>query len=120
MKKRFWLYKRGEVFYLQDAETRQKESLHTKDSKEAERLRDARNQSVDRPHLGLALAKAYLAAYDPTMVERFWTTVMAELAARGKRIGLFRQCVPASPNPDLRWAHPITANVVVEPWRGQS
>ena len=84
MKKRFWLYKRGEVFYLQDAETRQKESLHTKDAKEAQRLRDARNQSVDQPHLGLALAKAYLAAYDPLMTQRSWETVMVEFSTRGK------------------------------------
>ena len=64
MKKRFWLWKRNGVFYLQDAETRQKESLHTTDRAEAERIHDARNESVARPMLSVSLAKAYLSAYD--------------------------------------------------------
>jgi hypothetical protein len=60
MKKRFWLWRRHGIYYLQDAETREKESLHTRDRQEAERLRNARNDATARPALGMALAKAYL------------------------------------------------------------
>ena len=41
MKQRFWLFKRGSVFYLQDSETGKKDSLGTRDLKQAERLRTA-------------------------------------------------------------------------------
>ena len=64
MKMRFWLWQRNGTFYLQDAETRQKESLHTRDRHEAERIRNARNDAATRPVLGMALAKAYLTAHD--------------------------------------------------------
>ena len=76
MKKRYWLFKRAGIYYLQDVESRKKESLHTSDRKEAERLREARNEAAQRPHLGLTLAKAYLTAYDPEMLESTWTTVL--------------------------------------------
>ena len=57
MKKRYWLWERNGVFYLDDSVTRQKEGLHTRDKREAERIRDARNEAVARPTLGIALAK---------------------------------------------------------------
>jgi Phage integrase family len=84
MKKRFWLWRRNGVFYLQDAETRQKESLHTRDRREAERLRDARNDAAARPVLGMALAKAYLSAHDAEIAKRTWQNVMDYFCARGK------------------------------------
>jgi integrase len=84
MKKRFWLFKRAGVFYLQDVETRKKESLHTTDRREAERLREARHEAAEHPHLGLTLAKAYLTAYDPEMPKRTWATVMKEFCDRGQ------------------------------------
>lgn len=84
MKKRFWLWQRNGVFYLQDAETRRKESLHTRDRREAERLRDARNDAAARPVLGMALAKAYLSAHDAEVAVRTWQHVMDYFCARGK------------------------------------
>jgi len=84
MKKRFWLWRRNGVYYLQDAETRQKESLHTRDRREAERLRDARNDAAIRPGLGIALAKAYLSAHDADIAKRTWQDVMDNFCARGK------------------------------------
>jgi len=62
MKQRFWLFRRGPVFYLEDSETGHKESLRTRDPREAERLRHARNETADRPQLGLTHGRAYLAA----------------------------------------------------------
>jgi hypothetical protein len=84
MKKRFWLWKRNGVYYLQNAETRQKESLHTSDRAEAERLRNARNEAATRPVLGVALAKAYLTAHDVEISKRTWQTVIDCYCARGK------------------------------------
>lgn len=84
MKKRFWLWKRKGVYYLQDAETRQKESLHTRDRAEAERIRNARNDAVNRPVLGMALAKAYLTAHDAEIAKRTWQDVIDNFCSRGK------------------------------------
>jgi hypothetical protein len=84
MNNRYWLFRRHGVFYLQDAQNRQKESLHTRSRREAERIRDARNQAVERPNLGIAMAKAYLSAHDPLIAERTWQHVLDEFATRGK------------------------------------
>jgi integrase len=84
MKQRFWLFKRGAVFYLQDSVTGKKESLATRDPKKAERIRLARNEVAEKPQLGLSLGKAYLSAYDPQMVERRWSQVMDEFSRRGR------------------------------------
>lgn len=83
MNHRFWLFRRNGVFYLQDAQTRHKESLHTRNRDEARRLRDARNDAADRPTLGIALAKAYLAGCDPALTERTWQAVMEQFCSRG-------------------------------------
>ena len=96
MKNRYWLFRRNGVFYLQDAQTRHKESLRTCDRREAERLRDARNQVAERPSLGIAMAKAYLTAHDPQIAERTWQDVFAEFAKRGKPVTQeHRRCVAA-------------------------
>lgn len=84
MKQRFWFFKRGSVFYLQDSETGKKESLKTHDSKQAEHLRAAKNEAAEKPLLGLTLGKAYLSAYDPKLVERKWSQVMDEFRQRGR------------------------------------
>ena len=76
MKKRFWLWERDGIFYLDDAITRKKISLHTRDRREAERIRDARNESEARPALSVQLAKAYLSAHDSEIAK-------ADLARRG-------------------------------------
>lgn len=84
MKKRYWLWERNGVFYLDDSVTRKKESLHTRDRREAERIRDARNEAVARPTLGIALAKAYLSAHDSEVAKRTWQDVIDRLCAQGK------------------------------------
>ena len=84
MKNRYWLFKRGAVFYLEDVATRKKESLKTTSKEEAERIRTARNEAAERPLLGLTLAKAYLSASDPLLPKRSWNDVIAELLKNGK------------------------------------
>jgi len=83
-KHRFWLYRRAGVYYLQDSETRKRESLNTRNRREAEQIRVARNQASDHPQVGIALAKAYLMAQDPELAERTWQHVIDEFCSRGK------------------------------------
>ena len=78
MKQRFWLFKRRLVYYLQDSETGKKDSLGTRNLKQAERLRAAKNEAAEKPLLGLTLGKAYLSAYDPKLVERKWALALKQ------------------------------------------
>lgn len=84
MKQRYWLFKRGQTYYVQDSVTGEQKSLGTSNRQEAERIRLAKGEAAQRPQLGLVLAKAYLAAYDPTLLERTWAMVMEEFCSRGK------------------------------------
>ncbi len=84
MKKQFWLCKRGRIFYLCDSQTGQRTSLGISDRNEAEKIARAKNESQGKPALGLALAKAYLAAYDQTLLDRTWQNVMNEFCSRGQ------------------------------------
>ncbi len=68
MKEKFWLCKRGRIFYLCDSETQKRTSLNTRDPQEAQRLLAARIETLGKPALGLAMARAYLASYDDTQV----------------------------------------------------
>ncbi|HEU6448285.1 MAG TPA: tyrosine-type recombinase/integrase [Verrucomicrobiae bacterium] len=86
MKKRFWLWERNGVFYLDDSVTRKKISLHTRDSKEAERIRDARNEAEARPTLSVQLAKAYLSAHDAESGKRTWQDVIDRYCSIGKEV----------------------------------
>jgi integrase len=83
MKKRFWLWERNGVFYLDDSITRKKISLHTRDPKEAERIRDARNEAEARPTLSVQLAKAYLSAHDAESGKRTWQDVIDRYCSLG-------------------------------------
>jgi integrase len=84
MKNRYWLFKRGTVYYLQDALSGKQESLGTRDPHEAERLRQAKNEATQNRTLSLALARAYLSAHDPQMGKRIWEDVMKELSTHGR------------------------------------
>ena len=84
MKTKYTLFRRGEMFYMQDSATGKQTSLRTKDEAEAKSLLNARNEAQRQPVLNLHLARAYLTASDPAFVERTWQTVMEQLQARGK------------------------------------
>lgn len=84
MKKQFWLLHRNGVFYLKNSLTRQKTSLHTRNRREALRLRAAHNEAAQTSALGLAFAKAYLSVHDPDFAKRTWQHVMDCFCAHGK------------------------------------
>ena len=84
MKTKYTLFRRGEMFYMQDSATGKQTSLRTKDETEAKSLLEARNAAQRQPVLNLHLARAYLTASDPAFVERTWQTVMDQLQSRGK------------------------------------
>ena len=84
MKTKYTLFRRGEMFYMQDSATGKQTSLRTKDEAEAKSLLNARNAAQQQPTLNLHLARAYLTASDPAFVERTWQTVMQQLQSRGK------------------------------------
>ncbi len=84
MKAKYTMFRRGAMFYIQDAATGKQTSLRTKDETEAKSLLNARNEAQRQPVLNLHLARAYLTASDPAFVERTWGTVMEQLQSRGK------------------------------------
>ena len=81
-KQRFYLFRRGRVFYFQDAETGEQKSLHTQDAKSAEALFQAKIKAFEQPLLNLALAKVRLAAIDPRLSARCWSDLMQEVVGR--------------------------------------
>lgn len=80
-KQRFWLYRRGGIYYIHDSETGARESLQTRDKQQAEQIRATRNMTVERPVIGMSLAKAYLTSQDPKLLERTWAFVMQEFCS---------------------------------------
>ena len=78
MKTKYTMFRRGEMFYMQDSATGKQTSLHTKDETEAKSLLEARNAAQRQPVLNLHLARAYLTASDPAFVERTWSVVKYE------------------------------------------
>jgi hypothetical protein len=95
MSDRYRLFKRSKIYYAQDNLSGRQESLRTRYPREAQRLLEAKNDAVKAPHLGLALAKAYLTALDPQMDKRTWSNVMEHFQGNGKestRIRCERAC----------------------------
>lgn len=84
MKKRYWLIKRREIYYLTDSETNRKESLGTRDRQEAESLLKARLDGVNQSHMNLAMARAYLSSQDEKMTKRTWGDVIDRYCQTGK------------------------------------
>jgi integrase len=84
MKEKFWLCKRGSVFYAFDSISSQRESLRTKDKGEARRLLQAKNEAARQPTLNIVLAKAYLVGADSNLMERTWEMVFKEFCANRK------------------------------------
>jgi hypothetical protein len=77
MKQRFRIFRRTSgVFYIEDTTRRHQESLRTKSKSVALRLWQARNAAYEQPALNLQLARTYLAASDPEVVNRTWQDVM--------------------------------------------
>ena len=85
MKEQFYLFKRNGIYYVEDGATGRQQSLKTKDGTEARRILHAKNEAVRCPTLNVAMAKVYLSARDPKMLERTWQDVMNEFCSRGKQ-----------------------------------
>jgi integrase len=70
------MYRRKRVYYVEDIQTGQQESLHTKDPVEATRLLNAKNETTFLAGSNLHVARAYMIASDPHMPERDWQEVV--------------------------------------------
>jgi integrase len=78
------MFRRGGVFYVHDNQSGKQESLHTRSRSDAEALFHARNQCAHTPLLNRDLGRVYLAASDPEILTRTWSTVMAEICTHGR------------------------------------
>jgi len=79
MRKSYRMFRRGNVYWVQNNETGKQETLRTKDRITAERLLNAKNESQRQPFINLQIARAYLFASDPQIARRTWTDVMEEM-----------------------------------------
>ena len=88
MTQKFRLYRRGSNgrYYIQDNTTGKQESLGTSEKAEALRLLMAKNEADLQPAFNAQIARAYLAAGDPSLARRTWKEVMvAFVEARAQR-----------------------------------
>lgn len=83
MKQRFWLFKRGKTFYVQDSSTGEQKSLGTTERGEANRLLELKRQSEADPVFRQLLLRACLAP-DPTLGKRTWQAVIDQMLEHGK------------------------------------
>lgn len=74
--------RRSGVWYLQDRESGEQQSLRTRDKTEATRLLNAKNEAVYQPAaINLQLARAYICASDPKLGSRDWQEVMEQVVS---------------------------------------
>lgn len=84
MTQRYRLFRRGgTTYYAEDTVTGKQESLRTRDEEAARAILAARNEAARVPMLNREIAKAYLRASSPEMIERTWADVASAYAARG-------------------------------------
>ena len=84
MKQRFYLYRRGETFYVQDARNGKHQSLKTKDKAAALRMLEIKRQSEADPAYNQFILKTCLGTRDPLLPKRTWQAVMEQMQAHGK------------------------------------
>jgi integrase len=84
MKQRFYIYRRGETFYMQDSRTGKQQSLETKDRKAALRLLEIKRQTVADPGFNQFILKSCLTTQDPLLGKRTWQSVMEQMQTHGK------------------------------------
>jgi hypothetical protein len=73
------MFRRGNVFWVQDNATGKQSSLGTKERGEAERLLHAKNEAHAQPIINMQIARAYLMVGDPEAATRTWQKVMDEI-----------------------------------------
>jgi integrase len=79
MKTRYRLYRRKGTFYSWDNDTGKRESLQTKNRKDATALLATKNEAHQQPALSLQKARIYLLESDPALIKRTWQHVMDEI-----------------------------------------
>jgi hypothetical protein len=80
MKSCFRLFQRSNgIYFCENRQTGQQESLRTRDPGETERLPNAKNEAQQQPGFALHIARAYLAAADPATLKRTWRTAAEKL-----------------------------------------
>ena len=79
VKKKYRMFLRGSVFWVQDNFTGKQTSLGVKDRDEAEQLLQARNEAHRQPIINLQIARAYLSVSDPKAATRTWGDVMRHI-----------------------------------------
>jgi hypothetical protein len=94
----------GPIYYAKDKTTGRAETLGTSDSREAQRLLNAKNQAIEQPHLNVAMARVYLSCKTPEMLERTWNAVMEdmELSYHGPTLKRWRTQMRSAPFQVLR------------------
>jgi hypothetical protein len=81
MKNRYRIYIRekhsgGKIWWMQDNQTNQRESLRTTDKGEAKRLLELKNQAHHFTGFHVQMARTHLLVSDPDSLTRNWQTVM--------------------------------------------
>ena len=76
--------RRGGVFYIEEVATKKQHSLRTRSRSEAQQLLAVKNVAAQNPLLNRAMAKTFLAAHNPKMLERTWSEVFKAFASRGR------------------------------------
>jgi len=84
MEDRYRLLRRGRMFYAYDRQTKARLSLETGSRAEALPLLRAKNEAARQPLLNQAIAKVYLAAQDPKLIQRTWQDVMDLFVTKGR------------------------------------
>jgi len=84
MKEKYWLCKRGNIYFCLDSETGKRESLRTGNKEEAKQIIQAKNNATRQPAMNIVIARAYLVGADPKLMERRWAFVMEEFCSTGK------------------------------------
>lgn len=80
MKSRFRLFRRSSgIYFVEDRVTKKQESLRTRDKHAATRIFHARNEAHEQPAINLQIARAYLTASDPMIVNRTWQQALDEI-----------------------------------------
>jgi len=72
------------MFYAYDRQTKARLSLETGSRAEALPLLRAKNEAARQPLLNQAIAKVYLAAQDPKLIQRTWQDVMDLFVTKGR------------------------------------
>ena len=76
MKQTFLMFQRGTVYYYEDTRNGEQRSLRTRNKSDAQRLINAKNESVQNPAaVNLQIGRTYIAASSPEMLTRTWKTV---------------------------------------------